>query len=238
MKKLMIFCVFATLAAPLVAGPGTGTKNTGNVASYTTFKLAPGVTAADIQPGKLIIRLNPSLRMAASQNSIAQPSLESALQAIGCTSLTKKFPQKSEPASAYNRYGQRMVDLSLIYEVSYSSNAPVEKVINCLLRTGMLLYAEPKYLPHLHYTPNDPNLGLQYFLGKIQAYSAWDISTGDTSVVIGITDTGSDLNHPDLVANIKHNYADPINGTDDDGDGYIDNFTGWDLGENDNDPSV
>ena len=56
--------------------------------------------------------------------------------------------------------------------------------------------------------------------------------------MIGIIDTGTDPDHPDLAANLKHNYADPINGLDDDGDGYVDNFNGWDLGESDNDATV
>ncbi|MBK8413367.1 MAG: hypothetical protein IPL22_01880 [Bacteroidetes bacterium] len=73
-------------------------------------------------------------------------------------------------------------------------------------------------------TTNDPNTGSKYFLGKIPAYAAWAIQKGDPNVVIGITDTGTDINHPDLEDNIKYNYADPIDGTDNDGDGYTDNF--------------
>jgi serine protease len=102
----------------------------------------------------------------------------------------------------------------------------------------MLVYAEPKFIPKVIYTPNDPDISLQYFLGKIQAYNAWNISKGDTNIVIGITDTGTDPSHVDLAGNIKHNYADPVNGIDDDGDTYTDNYSGWDLGENDNDPTV
>ena len=131
-----------------------------------------------------------------------------------------------------------MVDLSLIYQVQYTSDQPIEKVINSLLKSGVLEYAEPKYLPKPVFTPNDPSIGLQYHLNKIQAYAAWDIEQGDTNVVIGITDTGTDLDHPDLEPNLKYNYADPIDGIDNDADGYTDNFMGWDLGENDNNPSV
>jgi hypothetical protein len=60
---------------------------------------------------------------------------------------------------------------------------------------------------------------------------------GDTATIIGITDTGYDPFHPDISANIKRNYADPINGIDDDNDGYVDNFMGWDTGNNDSDPT-
>ena len=69
-------------------------------------------------------------------------------------------------------------------------------------------------------------------------YGAWDISKGDTNVVIGISDTGFDIDHPDLVNSVKYNYNDPIDGSDNDGDGYIDNYRGWDLGDGDNNPQV
>ncbi|HNQ00223.1 MAG TPA: S8 family serine peptidase, partial [Bacteroidia bacterium] len=61
---------------------------------------------------------------------------------------------------------------------------------------------------------------------------------GDTNTVIGIVDSGTDWDHPDLAANIKYNWNDPINGADDDNDGFIDNFRGWDISESDNDPMV
>jgi len=49
-----------------------------------------------------------------------------------------------------------------------------------------------------------------------------------------ITDTGWDPTHPDLIPNVKINTADPVNGIDDDNDGFVDNNMGWDLGMNDN----
>ncbi|OQA12153.1 MAG: Thermophilic serine proteinase precursor [Bacteroidetes bacterium ADurb.Bin397] len=202
------------------------------------FRLPAGVTASDMVPGTIIFKLKPEFRASARVNGIVSDQLNAVLAANGVTSVSKKFPAKQAPATERNAQGLPMVDLSLIYEVKYTSNQPVEKIVNAMLRTGMLQYAEPKYLPKLLYTTNDPNTGNQYFLGKIQAYAAWDIQKGDTNVVIGITDTGTDINHPDLEDNIKYNYADPIDGIDNDGDGYTDNFRGWDLGENDNDPSV
>ncbi len=49
------------------------------------------------------------------------------------------------------------------------------------------------------------------------------------SIVIGIIDTGGDLNHPDLQGNVYVDPADPTDGIDNDGDGYIDNNRGWDF---------
>ena len=87
--------------------------------------------------------------------------------------------------------------------------------------------------------PNDPlaNPTNQYHLLNVNCFNAWDINKGDSSIVIGITDTGTDPTHPDLMNSVKRNYADVFDGFDNDGDGFIDNYIGWDLGENDNDPS-
>jgi len=58
------------------------------------------------------------------------------------------------------------------------------------------------------------------------------------SIVVAVSDTGVDTNHPDLVNNLWRNIAE-INGSpgvDDDGNGFIDDFHGYDFGDNDNDP--
>ena len=101
------------------------------------------------------------------------------------------------------------------------------------------MYAEPHFVPKINYSPNDPlaNPTNQYHLLNINAFNAWDVNKGDSSIVIGITDTGNDFTHPDLFNNVKRNYADVNDGIDNDGDSYIDNYMGWDLGENDKDAS-
>ncbi len=229
--KIVLIATLALTVSQLSAN-ATGTPKN------QEFHLPKGITPKDMIPGTLILKLKPEYRSSARVQGIENSQLNAVLQSIGATKVTKKFPLKTEPATERNAFGAKMADLSLIYEVKYNSSLPIEKVMNALLKTGVVVYAEPKYLPKPLFTPNDPNTATQYFLTKIQAYAAWDIQKGDTNVVIGITDTGTDLDHPDLVGNLKYNYADPIDGIDNDGDGYIDNFTGWDLGENDNIPAV
>ena len=90
---------------------------------------------------------------------------------------------------------------------------------NLSLRADVL-YAEPDYIVHTTTSPTDPNYaqlwGLknsgQTILGvvgtnqaDIAAESAWAITTGSQSIVVGVVDTGTDYTHPDLAANMWNN---------------------------------
>lgn len=180
-------------------------------------------------PGRLVLKLRPGCSPA---------TLEAALHGLQATALQQKFPRALAPSP--ERTGS--VALRSIYQ--FQTAAPLEKARKLLLATGVVEYVEPLYIREPLYQPNDPLADStltalatsQYYLKQIKAYRAWDVTRGDSSLVIGITDGGVRLTHTDLAPQIKHNYADPVNGLDDDGDGYVDNFTGWDLANNDNDP--
>ncbi|MET4075411.1 serine protease [Hymenobacter sp. UYCo722] len=180
-------------------------------------------------PGQLVLKLRPGQSLAV---------LETALQTLGAGPLTQKFPHALPPSG--ERPGS--VELREIYQ--FRTAADLNKARAVLLATGAVEYVEPLYIRQPQYQPNDPFAdstltsltASQYYLKQIKAYHAWDITRGDSSIVIGITDGGVRLTHVELAPQIKHNYADPINGIDDDRDGYVDNFTGWDLANNDNDP--
>jgi serine protease len=202
------------------------------------YSLPAGISPSDYMERTVVFRVKPEFRGICSKNEIASVPFTKILAGLGQTQLFKIFPNHQPPATRFNERGQELVDLSLIYELHYSANLDLVKVINSFLSTGIMMYAEVKYLPKVEYIPSDPSASSQYHLAKIDAYTAWDVHKGDTNTVIGIIDTGTDLDHPDLAANLKINYADPVNGVDDDNDGYVDNFQGWDLGENDNIPET
>jgi len=203
------------------------------------FTLPQSLAPADYQPKTVVLKVKPAFRNFCSLESVSIPELQSVIQDLGTITLRKIFPNHLPPVNTFNEFGFRYADLSLIYELNYSADVEILKVINTLIQSNYLEYAEPKYIPQLAYTPNDPQMAAnQQFLTRINAFDGWDVSKGDTNVVIGITDTGTDWDHPDLAGNLQLNYNDPINGADDDNDGYIDNYRGWDLGESDNDPTV
>ena len=128
--------------------------------------------------------------------------------------------------------------LSSLRHVEISAGADVYTAAEQLMEDPAVEWAEPVYIRHLSYQPDDPQIAAQWHLSHIQCPQAWDLCQGDESVLIGIVDTGIELDHPDLQDNIWKNPDEiPGNGIDDDGNGYTDDVYGWDFGNEDNDPS-
>ncbi len=92
------------------------------------------------------------------------------------------------------------------------------------------------------YVPDDPDFSKQWYLNQIKMPEAWDILMPKyndlNEVIVAVLDTGVDIDHPDLKLNIWTNWNEiPGNGIDDDNNGYVDDFHGWDFLENTSDPT-
>jgi hypothetical protein len=121
-------------------------------------------------------------------------------------------------------------------------------------------YAEPNYRIQAAdhgTTPNDPSFHQQWGLDNfgqsvngslgtadadIDAEEAWNVTHGSAGVVVGILDTGLDLTHPDLAGNVWVNPGENCagcrtDGLDNDANGYVDDWRGWDFVNNDNNPT-
>jgi serine protease len=194
-------------------------------------------SAADYEANVLLVKVKPEYK----DYFTDQTNIEQFKAAIAPTLLTdyfRTFPTIAPPTQVGH------IDLTRIYTLTFSGKekSDLPAFTRSLMGLGIFEYVELKYIQNLHaaFYPNDPGVTLNYqnFLGRMMAYEAWAIEQGDPNLIIGIIDTGVDYTHQDMTNNIAYNLADPINGIDDDHDGYIDNYQGWDLAGNDNDPNV
>lgn len=109
----------------------------------------------------------------------------------------------------------------------------------------LVLAAQLNHLvTHRETVPNDPNFGQQWHHQEsgdhdIDSDLAWDITTGGVAgngsriVVAVLEGGGSNYNHADLIDNHWTNPGEiPDNGIDDDGNGYVDDYNGWNSGNN------
>lgn len=94
-------------------------------------------------------------------------------------------------------------------------------------------------------TPDDPRYSEQWALhntgqtsgrddADIDAPEAWDLTKGNDTIIVGVIDTGVQVAHPDLLANIWVNTGETAGDSiDNDGNGYVDDINGWDFANND-----
>lgn len=145
--------------------------------------------------------------------------------------------------SIHSRFGGRIAeklgDLGW-QRIVLPEGLSVEDAIRLYRTSPSVAAVQPNYYYSLLATPNDPIFTAtdMYGMFKISAPQAWDLSTGSSNVVVAVIDTGIRLTHQDLAANVWTNSGETAgNGLDDDNNGYIDDFYGWDFRYEDNDPS-
>ncbi len=146
------------------------------------------------------------------------------------------------------------------YLVNFAERFAEQKALanlaKSLSKLSFVEYAVPNSIVSISQIPTDPFFNKQYGLnnlgsnGKlgadVAALKAWDIERGSRDVLVAIIDTGIDYEHKDLSNNYWLNPQESgldaqgrdkrSNGIDDDGNGFIDDYRGWDFVNNDNDP--
>ena len=134
--------------------------------------------------------------------------------------------------------------------------AELDEARRALERDPRVEYAEPNFVLRATADPADADFDRLWGLhnvgqpvggiagspdADIDALEAWQVTQGSSDVVVGVLDSGIDYTHPDLVGQIWTNPGEDCpgcrtNGIDDDGNGYVDDWRGWDFAGNDNDP--
>ncbi|MBU4271129.1 MAG: S8 family serine peptidase [Planctomycetes bacterium] len=119
-----------------------------------------------------------------------------------------------------------------------SSDASIEAVQSLLSGNVNVAGFEQDAIRQVDVTvPTDPYYNQLWGMTAIDAPDAWTITTGSSSVVVAVIDTGVDYTHVDLAANIWTNPGEIAgNGIDDDRNGFVDDVYGYDFVNNDGDP--
>jgi len=217
------------------------------------FLSGPGTPAVDAQspvPGntqRVVVKLKAAPGTAAPDAPAVQ-----ALERAGRLRRTDSaFPAAQGPARAFSQRQKRAAPdgetraaqlrdaLARTFVLTLDSPAAMSEALARLRADPSVEYAEPDVLVSEVWTPNDPNYtaAAMWGLFKIQAGAAWDLSRG-AGVVVAVTDSGVDHTHPDIAGNIWTNPGEIAgNGVDDDGNGFVDDWRGWDFSANDNNPA-
>jgi subtilisin family serine protease len=190
-----------------------------------------------------------------AEQMYGQAAASSAQSNTGLARLFKKYEvtrmdkwlKSADAGDVYNG-----IDFSKIYRVVFSKDQPatqLQTILSEFRNEDEVTSARPEprmriATPLDAYSPDDPYFDQQWYLEKIMADYAWAFwgkrTPGDSTIRIGVVDTGVDYMHPDLAEalyinpgedlNDDHRFTDAdLNGADDDGNGFVDDVRGWDF---------
>lgn len=170
--------------------------------------------------------------------------------------ITVRFsPGLSGPAEADLHRSLGAVELRRaltgFVDVEIAPGQDVFDAIDAYLASGKVEIAEPNTFGEYLLVPNDTSYGSQWYPPVVEVDDAWDITTGTPDVIVAVLDSGTEFTHEDLgpgtdgYQNIWLNpgedaWSNPDNpatgnGVDDDLNGLIDDWKGWDFNNDDND---
>lgn len=256
MKKSTFGRLFAALLCAMATGfpvqaDGAAT-NTGQV-QYDVVTLDSRSRA--FKQGELIVKFKSSSNVAVRKSasgrflSAGKSNVDAVLKEIGVSDISQLMPltgSRKAPRRIKSFSGKdvEVADLSTLYCIRYDAKSAksIYEAADALKKLDEVEYAEPNYLVYTLATEStaatsysDPMYtgGQQWGLEAINLPALWrrPVLPDSKRPVIAILDTGVDITHPDLEANIWINEAEAngADGADDDGNGFADDIHGYDF---------
>jgi hypothetical protein len=168
-------------------------------------------------------------------SGIGVPALDRLAAEFGAARFEPEFRGETAP-------GPGETDFTAFYIVHLPEGTALEDALARFRALPEVASANPIAILPLARTPNDSLWSQSWWFEQagpdIAAPAAWDTSTGDTSIVVAVLDTGVLPYHPDLggtvaglSGNLWTNWAERggIPGVDDDANGFVDDERGWDF---------
>ena len=168
-----------------------------------------------------------------------------AVDALGERYLASFIRKQFKNASPGKR-----IDLSGFYKIDFASELEIDKVVQEYAALNGVIQVQPVGVSSVDLNPNDAQFYLQWHLDRplndcdIDGPEAWDWETGDDDVIVAVLDTGVRFYHVDLGGgdasttdtlatdgNVWINTIERDNqdGIDNDGNGFVDDWVGWDF---------
>jgi subtilisin family serine protease len=142
-----------------------------------------------------------------------------------------------------------MLNLAGWHKVDFKRAVDIEKVVKAFKKMKGVIDAQPVGIYALDQAPNDPEFDFQWHLSQVRgidlgAKGAWDIEAGNEEIIVAILDTGVRYYHQDLGgSDASSEYPEGIDGNmwinweekdgtageDDDNNGFVDDWIGWDF---------
>ncbi|MDR1621932.1 MAG: S8 family serine peptidase, partial [Synergistaceae bacterium] len=205
--------VVSFVAAALAVTAFAATAFTVTVPAMPAFAAAPSSTAQPPNPSKtqyvegevLVLLKNNTL-----EKKLTARSVESGGGKIYASGVAAKAGAKLEAT-----YGALSAQSGKIFAMMKSDVKTTEELIAELEKDPNVLSAAPNYIVYAMDTePNDPSYSALWGMPKINAPAAWDKTTGNHDIYVGVLDTGVDYNHPDLGDNMAANWGWNFTGVD------------------------
>lgn len=247
------------LAAMLVAAAGMFAQSANNEDEVVKIDR---MNQNAYREGEILVKFKAdgAVQMRAPRKAKFQTSQVNAVDALfeelGVDSVEQLMPMTGHKnvgrrVKAYNGKDVEVKDLSKLYRLTLKSEKTqtMFEAIDKLKAQEEVDFAEPNYIVYTMALPYDediptadqqtytsePLYSQQWGLQAINLPALWDKPKKSSKrPVIAILDTGVDIEHPDLAANIWTNTAEAagIAGQDDDANGFKDDIHGWSFIDN------
>lgn len=221
-------CFIGTQQAETCADVRFATPSISEIPSIE-FTPTPGSTRSEYQfstPTLIIETPTGEPEIPPALDEAVEPCVVDGQQNVLRSNLIVKFsPEGYAVIQTSNLFGDLpLISINQLNSVIVSvTPEEAESLMQLLQSNSEVLYVEPdSEIVALDLIPSDPGIVDQNYLDNINAFAGWDLSTGLSSTVIAILDTGVDLDHADLVDNLLQG-IDLVNNTntpqDDNGHG-------------------
>lgn len=234
------------------------------VFSGTELKTENDFNNSYFTKNKFLVKTKSELRISEATGEISTStgiqSIDEKNSEFRIKKIKKLFKLNNGSEYLYNKFNMSCI---YVFYIDESVQMDISKIVNDYNSDENIEYCEPNFIGSaagkkgretIFAIPNDEMFNKQWYLkndglimptngrepkvgADINMVKAWDIETGSDDIIIAICDSGIDDNNPDLKGRMWINTKEiPNNRRDDDGNGYVDDYRGWDFAYDEKNP--